>query len=202
MDDYDAGFVDGQKLVQKELDKLRNLRAVTTEDIRKEELLNNCMNNQKVFDEDGKFIPYSTIVNTIEEHKTLCKHYADRQIKRESNSEDSIDVIEKLREEKKAEREALTDQIVEYNINNGTEVVFLEPRDMYDHAIHGYSREGRVIYSYNEIIQSHVVDDGMTHEEAIEWVEFNTFGTFDHMSNVDWIKDNPQKNPPIFMYED
>ena len=104
--------------------------------------------------------------------------------------------------EKKAEREDLIDQIVEYNINNGTEVIFLEPRDMYDHAIHGYSREGRVIYSNNEIIQSHVVDDGMTHEEAIEWVEFNTFGTFDYMSSADWIKDNPNINPPLFKYEE
>jgi hypothetical protein len=112
------------------------------------------------------------------------------------------DIIEELMAKKKSEREDLMDQIVEYNVNLEKEVIFLEPRDMYDHAIHGYSREGRVIYSYNEIIQSHVVDDGMTEEEAIEYVDFNTFGTFDHMSSAGWIKDNPDTNPPSFMHEE
>jgi hypothetical protein len=107
------------------------------------------------------------------------------------------DIIEKTGDEK----EALIEEIVEYNINNGTSVIFLEPKDMYDQAIHGYSRQGNVIYSYNEIIQS-LIDNNTTYEEAIEWVDFNTFGTFDHMSNVDWIKDNPNTNPPIFMYEE
>jgi hypothetical protein len=31
-----------------------------------------CIENPKVYDEKGIFIPYSTIINTIEDHRALC----------------------------------------------------------------------------------------------------------------------------------
>ena len=33
---------------------------------------NRCIENSKVFSDDGSFIPYSIIINTIEQHKFLC----------------------------------------------------------------------------------------------------------------------------------
>jgi hypothetical protein len=43
--------------------------------------------------------------------------------------------------------------------------------DGHDHAILGYSQDGRVIYSYNKIIEG--LMDSMTHEEAVEYFDFN-----------------------------
>ena len=43
--------------------------------------------------------------------------------------------------------------------------------DGHDHAIMGYSQDGRVIYSYNKIIEGLI--DSMTHEEAVEYFDFN-----------------------------
>ena len=33
---------------------------------------NRCIENSEVYDEEGKFIPYSTIINTPQDHKALC----------------------------------------------------------------------------------------------------------------------------------
>ena len=33
---------------------------------------NQCIKNPKVYDEKGIFTPYSTIINTVEDHKALC----------------------------------------------------------------------------------------------------------------------------------
>ena len=33
---------------------------------------NKCINNPKVYDDDGNFIPYSTVISTIEDHQALC----------------------------------------------------------------------------------------------------------------------------------
>jgi hypothetical protein len=99
----------------------------------------------------------------------------------------NVDIIKELRAKHKVEREMLFDQIAEYNPS----AILLEPRKQFDHAVHGYSLEGRVIYSYNEIIESFVVDDGMTNEEAMEYFDFNVRGTFEGMSDP---------NRPIFMF--
>jgi hypothetical protein len=97
--------------------------------------------------------------------------------------------LAELREDRKLQREMLFEQISEYNPN----AILLEPRDMYDHAVHGYSLEGRVIYSYLEIINSLTSDDGMTEEDAREHFDYNIRGTFEGMSDC---------NRPIFMFED
>jgi len=148
------------------LEELKNLRAVTMEDIRKEELLNNCIDNQKVFDENGKFIPYSTIVNTIEEHKILCEHYSDRQIKKEGNSKGSSDIIQELSGGRTNRLAELKETIGEHN----PKALFA---DGHDDAIMGYSSDGRVIYSVDKIVGTLVERDGMTPDESIEYFNFN-----------------------------
>ena len=95
------------------------------------------------------------------------------------------DIVAKLLAEKKAEREEMFNEIAEYN----PKAMLLEPREMYDHAVHGYSLEGRVIYSYREIIECLVVDDKMSEEDAVEHFDFNIRGTFEGMSDP---------NRPIF----
>lgn len=65
------------------LDQLKTIRAITMEDLKKKNFYNHCLENEHIYDDNGKFIPYSTIVHTIEEHKILCEHYSERRLKRE-----------------------------------------------------------------------------------------------------------------------
>tara|TARA_B100001094_G_scaffold302072_1_gene328966 strand:- start:189 stop:494 length:306 start_codon:yes stop_codon:yes gene_type:complete len=98
------------------------------------------------------------------------------------------DIIEKLRAEREVEREELFDQIAEYNPN----AMLLEPRDQFDHSVIGYSLEGRVIYSYRQIIESLATDDEMGEEDAVEYFDYNIRGTFEGMNDP---------NRPIFAFE-
>jgi hypothetical protein len=99
------------------------------------------------------------------------------------------DIVAELSAEKKAEREEMFNEIAEYN----PKAMLLEPRETYDHAVHGYSLEGRVIYAYSELISSLICDDQMSHEDAVEYFDFNIRGTFEGMSDP---------NRPIFnMYQ-
>ena len=49
----------------------------------RKDFYNDCLENKNVYDDNGKFIPYSTIINSIEEHKVLCEHYSEKMLKRE-----------------------------------------------------------------------------------------------------------------------
>jgi hypothetical protein len=67
---------------------------------------------------------------------------------------------------KKKRLEELKETIGEHN----PEALFA---DGHDHAIMGYSSDGRVIYSVDQIIDTLICRDGMTHEEAVEFYGFN-----------------------------
>jgi len=97
------------------------------------------------------------------------------------------DVLEKTLSEDDQGEENLLDAIAELN----PEAILLEPQKIYNSAILGYDTEGRVVYSVDCIITS-LVEDGMERDEAIDFFEFNTLGTFMGMSNP---------NKPIFTYE-
>ena len=84
----------------------------------------------------------------------------------------------------------LIEQIEEYNIGLEQEVIMLEPRKSFDSCVVGYDISGRVIYCRNKIIKA-FMKDGMTKDEAVEYYEYNTLGTFQGMSL--------DRNPPIFL---
>jgi len=48
-----------------------NLRQID-DDMYYNDAYNRCIENPQVYDDDGNFIPYSTIINTIEDHQALC----------------------------------------------------------------------------------------------------------------------------------
>ena len=73
-------------------------------------------------------------------------------------SKDIIDKIKKIRSERV---EQLKETIGEYN----PEALFA---DGHDHAIMGYSSDGRVVYSADQIIGG-LMNEGMTEEEAVEY---------------------------------
>lgn len=51
-------------------------------------------------------------------------------------------------------------------------IVFENPD--YDEAIVGISHDDRVIYSYDKMVECLVKNDGMTYEEAAEFIDYNT----------------------------
>ena len=44
----------------------------------------------------------------------------------------------------------------------------------YDNSIIGVSTDGRVVYSYEKMVQELMSDEGMSEMEAIEWIDYNT----------------------------
>lgn len=44
----------------------------------------------------------------------------------------------------------------------------------YDNSIIGVSTDGRVVYSYEKMIQELMSDEGLSEMEAIEWIDYNT----------------------------
>ena len=100
-----------------------------------------------------------------------------------------MEIIKELKRARQERMEALIDNIADLN----PEAILLEPQSFYNKTIMGYSEDGRVVYSVNQILEGHVNQDDMTYEEASDYFEFNTIGTFMGM-------DNPNK--PVFMYEE
>lgn len=54
------------------------------------------------------------------------------------------------------------------------EAIVLEPRATFEDAIIGISSDERVVYSLEKIYEAHMKYDGMSQEEAVEWVDYNT----------------------------
>ena len=75
------------------------------------------------------------------------------------------DIIKELREDRRKRLEELKETIAEHN----PEALFA---DGHDHAIMGYSSDGRVIYSVDQVVRG-LAEDGMTPDEAIEFFNFN-----------------------------
>lgn len=44
----------------------------------------------------------------------------------------------------------------------------------YDDALIGVTEDGRAVYDYDMMVEWLVTTEGMTVEEAIEWIEYNT----------------------------
>jgi hypothetical protein len=51
-------------------------------------------------------------------------------------------------------------------------IVFENPS--YEEAIIGTSHDDRVVYSFDKMVECLMKDDGMSYEEAVEFIEYNT----------------------------
>lgn len=51
----------------------------------------------------------------------------------------------------------------------------------YDNSIIGMSTDGRVIYSFNKMVEELMTDNGWSEIEAIEWIEYNTIRALQYM---------------------
>lgn len=68
------------------------------------------------------------------------------------------------------------------------DAVILENPD-YDSAIIGVSESGKVIYDYDKMVEWLMETDGMTYEEAMEFIDYNTIRALPYFINS-----------PIIMY--
>ena len=69
-------------------------------------------------------------------------------------------------------------------------IVFENPD--YAAAYIGMSNDDRVVYSYDRMIECLMEEDGMTYEEAIEFIDFNTIRALPYMGD----------RGPIVLYDD
>lgn len=60
-------------------------------------------------------------------------------------------------------------------------VVFENPD--YDDAIIGVSHDDRVVYSFEKMVKCLIEEDGMTDEEAVEFIEYNTIRAIPYFPN-------------------
>ena len=70
----------------------------------------------------------------------------------------------------KADREERLQELKQTIAEHNPEAIFA---DGHDHAIMGYSTDGRVVYCVDMIVGTLVERDGMTPDEAIEFFNFN-----------------------------
>ena len=61
------------------------------------------------------------------------------------------------------------DWLLEHGYDNV--VIFRDPD--YASAIIGVTTDERAVYDYNKMVES-LVREGMTEEEAVEWIDYNT----------------------------
>ena len=93
-----------------------------------------------------------------------------------------ISASELVRRIEQADMQPLTiDSLKDYLCELGHEdSVVLESPD-YLSAVAGVSEDGRVIYSYPRMLEHLVLNDGMTYEEAAEFIDYNTIGSLPYM---------------------
>lgn len=93
-----------------------------------------------------------------------------------------ISASELVRRIEQADMPPLTiDSLKDYLCELGHEdAVVLESPD-YLSAVAGVSEDGRVIYSYPRMLEHLVLNDGMTYEEAAEFIDYNTIGSLPYM---------------------
>ena len=66
----------------------------------------------------------------------------------------------------------------QYNLEDDSNAVLLEPREHHDSSIIGYNlKEDRFLYIKQHFIDN-LEDQGMTEDEAHEWFNYNTLGTY------------------------
>lgn len=69
------------------------------------------------------------------------------------------------------------------------ETIVLEQPD-FIHSVIGVSADSRVVYSYEKMVEELMATDGLTYEEAIEYIDYNTIRSLSYMG----------KYAPIIVY--
>ena len=59
-------------------------------------------------------------------------------------------------------------------LDAGYEEIMIFSDYSYDSALIGVSEDGRAIYDYELMIEWLVQNEGFSHDDAVEWIEYNT----------------------------
>lgn len=54
----------------------------------------------------------------------------------------------------------------------------------YDSSIIGVTTDGRVVYSYEKMIEELSQEEGISREQAQEWIEYNTIRALPYIANA------------------
>lgn len=54
----------------------------------------------------------------------------------------------------------------------------------YDNSIIGLTEDGRLVYSYEKMVEELMKDEGWSYEEAVEWLDYNTLRAIPYMSSA------------------
>ena len=71
-------------------------------------------------------------------------------------------------------------ELQEYLADRFGGFALFEP-EYYDDGIVGVTDEGNVVYSYEKLAEALMEHDGMTYEEAVEWLDYNTVRSVPYM---------------------
>jgi hypothetical protein len=55
--------------------------------------------------------------------------------------------------------------------------------ESYDNSIIGVTFDGRVIYSYERMVEEYMKDNECTEEEAVDWIDYNTIRAIPYLPN-------------------
>jgi hypothetical protein len=70
--------------------------------------------------------------------------------------------------------------LVELGYLNDDAAYFIDPS--FEDAIIGYSEE-RLVYDFDKMVLSLVKSEGMSEEDALEWIDYNTLRTIPYMGD-------------------
>ena len=75
-------------------------------------------------------------------------------------------------------------------LDNGYEGVIYLKDFSYDDALIGVTDDNRAVYDYDLMVEWLVEHEGFEHEEAIEWIDYNTIRALPYMG----------KDGPVILY--
>lgn len=60
------------------------------------------------------------------------------------------------------------------------DTIVLDP-EYFDNAITGITDDGRLIYSYDKLIEAYMAGENCGYEDAVDWIEYNTLRAIPYM---------------------
>lgn len=75
-------------------------------------------------------------------------------------------------------------------LDNGYEGVKYLSNFSYDTALIGVTDDNRAVYDFDKMVEWLIETEGFTHEEAVEWIEYNTIRALPYFGD----------DAPIIMY--
>ena len=73
------------------------------------------------------------------------------------------------------------DELKKKCVDGGHEDAIVLENPSYCDSVIGFSADGRVVYDYTQMVFDLIDDEGMTEEEAVDWLQVNTLRAIPYM---------------------